>query len=163
MKLPVCVSLCMALYRSVLSNTICPYLIFTLLTLKGEERRGFCLPINTTLLLTLNGNATQSSLIHTQDHTCRCGSSLHGWIKTQVDAYVCKWCKCCTCSWIFMMICSIHLSQSLTIISSVLHKHTFWPVVDFWGLIVGWLVVKSLNMTDVRVFANVCSSSSVQQ
>lgn len=39
----------MALFRSVLSNTICPHLIFTLLTLQGEERRsreGFGMPIN---------------------------------------------------------------------------------------------------------------------
>lgn len=34
----VCINLWVALCRSVLSNTICPYLIFTLLTL--EERRG---------------------------------------------------------------------------------------------------------------------------
>lgn len=34
----VCINLWVALCRSGLSNTICPYLIFTLLTL--EERRG---------------------------------------------------------------------------------------------------------------------------
>lgn len=81
-KLPVCVNLCTALCRSVLSNTICPYIIFTQLTLQGKEtreRRGLYLPVNRTLpgsLLTLKGHLTQNRF---NTHVKRCTQTHTHW------------------------------------------------------------------------------------
>lgn len=71
------------LCRSVLSNAICPYLIFTLLTLQGEERRGedFGSPINTALLLPSHGNLIhmlKKFQTHWQSPLC---SINHQWVQ----------------------------------------------------------------------------------